>query len=176
MSEGYSLFSEFSDFASVSEFPYKENLKRILNIYLFKDYGIWERGDKTNTGIRELNASSIGMAKAALEAIDELDLFGARGGPSSVIHVMADEVQKCRAVLQSMLPRESLSKETDAALLTVIGFPAFAVESPDVIKRTCDEVITKLGGRYGCKRFLRDGYKNPREVRMNLSNCQISPE
>lgn len=63
-----------------------------------------------------------------------------------------------------MLPRESLSKETDAALLTVIGFPAFAVETPELIKKTCDEVITKLGGKYGCRRFLRDGYKNPREV------------
>jgi len=41
----------------------------------------------------------IGMAKAALEAINELDLFGARGGPTSVIHVLADEAQKCQAVL-----------------------------------------------------------------------------
>ena len=30
---------------------------------LIKDYGIWERGDKTNNGQPELNASSIGMAK-----------------------------------------------------------------------------------------------------------------
>lgn len=28
-----------------------------------QDYGMWERGDKTNQGIPELNASSIGMAK-----------------------------------------------------------------------------------------------------------------
>ncbi len=28
-----------------------------------QDYGIWERGDKTNHGLPELNASSIGMAK-----------------------------------------------------------------------------------------------------------------
>jgi len=40
------------------------------------------------------------MAKAALEAVNELDLFGARGGPTSVIHVLADEAQKCQAVLQ----------------------------------------------------------------------------
>ena len=65
-----------------------------------QDYGIWERGDKTNHGMPELNASSIGMAKAALEAMNELDLFGARGGPTSVIHVLADEAQKCQAVLQ----------------------------------------------------------------------------
>lgn len=43
------------------------------------------------------------MAKAALEAMNELDLFGARGGPSSIIHVLADEAQKCQAVLQVKL-------------------------------------------------------------------------
>ena len=37
--------------------------------YRIPDYGIWERGDKRNHGVTELNASSIGMAKAALEAI-----------------------------------------------------------------------------------------------------------
>lgn len=31
--------------------------------YRVPDFGIWERGDKTNHGITELNASSIGMAK-----------------------------------------------------------------------------------------------------------------
>ena len=63
-----------------------------------------------------------------------------------------------------MLPRESLSKETDAALLTVVGFPAFAVEDVHVLKKTREEVVSKLGGNYGCKRFLRDGYRNPKEV------------
>lgn len=33
-----------------------------------KDYGIWERGDKTNNGQPELNASSIGMAKVRTSA------------------------------------------------------------------------------------------------------------
>ena len=68
----------------------------INSAQLLQDYGIWERGDKTNTGKVELNASSIGMAKAALEALDGLDLFGSRGSPNSVIYVMEDEVYKCR--------------------------------------------------------------------------------
>ena len=59
-----------------------------------------ERGDKTNTGIVELNASSIGMAKAALDAVNELNLFGSKGGPTSVVHVLPDEAQKCQAVLE----------------------------------------------------------------------------
>ncbi|XP_050302994.1 probable phosphorylase b kinase regulatory subunit alpha isoform X1 [Anthonomus grandis grandis] len=131
--------------------------------YCTPDYGIWERGDKSNHGLPELNASSIGMAKAALEAMNELDLFGARGGPYSVIHVLTDEAQKCQAVLQSMLPRESSSKEIDSGLLSVIGYPAFAVDDPNLINITKETIVEKLLGKYGCKRFLRDGYKTPKE-------------
>ena len=32
----------------------------IESAYCIADYGIWERGDKSNTGILELNSSSIG--------------------------------------------------------------------------------------------------------------------
>ena len=35
------------------------------------------------------------LCQAALEALDGLDLFGSRGGPSSVIHIMEDELQQC---------------------------------------------------------------------------------
>ncbi|KAK8383654.1 hypothetical protein O3P69_015842 [Scylla paramamosain] len=136
----------------------------IESAYCVPDYGIWERGDKTNHGLPELNASSIGMAKAALEAMNELDLFGARGGPTSVIHVLADEAQKCQAVLQSMLPRESNSKEVDSSLMAVISFPAFAVDDPLLIKTTRHTIQSKLEGPYGCKRFLRDGYKTAKEA------------
>ena len=50
------------------------------------------------------------MAKAALEAMNELDLFGSNGGPRSVIHVSSDYIYWCHSVLKSMLPRESFSK------------------------------------------------------------------
>ncbi|XP_027240434.1 phosphorylase b kinase regulatory subunit alpha, skeletal muscle isoform isoform X5 [Cricetulus griseus] len=100
---------------------------------------------------------------AALEALDELDLFGVKGGPQSVIHVLADEVQHCQSILNSLLPRASTSKEVDASLLSVISFPAFAVEDSHLVELTKQEIITKLQGRYGCCRFLRDGYKTPKE-------------
>ncbi|XP_061387368.1 probable phosphorylase b kinase regulatory subunit alpha isoform X4 [Musca vetustissima] len=149
---------------SLDEVSFIQNLVfYIESAYCIPDYGIWERGDKTNHGEPELNASSIGMAKAALEAMNELDLFGARGGPASVIHVLADEAHKCQAVLQSMLPRESNSKELDSGLLCVIGFPAFAVDDPQLIRNTKDAILQRLQGKYGCKRFLRDGYRTPKE-------------
>uniref|UniRef100_A0A8C1XYU9 Phosphorylase b kinase regulatory subunit n=1 Tax=Cyprinus carpio TaxID=7962 RepID=A0A8C1XYU9_CYPCA len=117
--------------------------------YKVADYGMWERGDKTNQGIPELNVSSIGMAKAALEALDDLNLFGAKGGPDSVVHVLADDIQHCQSILSSMLPRASTSKEVDAGLLSIISYPAFAVEDMEF--------------QYGCCRFLRDGHKTPKE-------------
>ncbi|KAJ1521683.1 hypothetical protein ONE63_003326 [Megalurothrips usitatus] len=149
---------------SLDEVSFIQNLVfYIESAYCIPDYGIWERGDKANHGLPELNASSIGMAKAALEAMNELDLFGARGGPSSIIHVLADEAQKCQAVLQSMLPRESSSKEIDSGLLSVISFPAFAVDDPQLIHQTRQTIVSKLQGRFGCKRFLRDGHRTPKE-------------
>ncbi|KAI9226192.1 MAG: glycosyl hydrolases family 15-domain-containing protein [Piptocephalis tieghemiana] len=127
--------------------------------YRTPDFGLWERGNKMNHGEPELNSSSIGMVIAALEALNGLNLFGPRGGPTSVIHVLPDEVERNASVLASALPRESKSKEVDSALLSVIGYPAFAVSDPDLALRTQDEIIRKLGGRYGCKRFLRDGHQ-----------------
>ncbi|KAF9115820.1 hypothetical protein BGX27_006251 [Mortierella sp. AM989] len=131
----------------------------IERAYRTPDYGIWERGNKINHGEPELNSSSIGMAVAALQAINGINLFGSRGGPSSVIHVLPDEITRNYTTLHSALPRESNSKEIDAALLSVIGFPAFAVCDAKLVKRTRDEIIEKLGGKYGCKRFLRDGHQ-----------------
>ncbi|XP_016073118.1 PREDICTED: phosphorylase b kinase regulatory subunit alpha, skeletal muscle isoform isoform X3 [Miniopterus natalensis] len=149
---------------SLDEVNFIQNLVFYIEAaYKTADFGIWERGDKTNQGISELNASSVGMAKAALEALDELDLFGVKGGPQSVIHVLADEVQHCQSILNSILPRASTSKEVDASLLSVISFPAFAVEDNQLVEVTKQEIITKLQGRYGCCRFLRDGYKTPKE-------------
>ncbi|KAF0029060.1 hypothetical protein F2P81_018165 [Scophthalmus maximus] len=131
--------------------------------YKVADYGMWERGDKTNQGIIEINASSIGMAKAALEALDDLNLFGAKGGPGSVVHALADDIQHCQSILTSMLPRASISKEVDAGVLSIISYPAFAVEDMNIVNMTKEEIISKLQGRYGCCRFLRDGHKTPKE-------------
>ncbi|XP_074407678.1 phosphorylase b kinase regulatory subunit alpha, skeletal muscle isoform isoform X4 [Zonotrichia albicollis] len=149
---------------SLDEVNFIQNLVFYIEAaYKTADFGIWERGDKTNQGITELNASSVGMAKAALEALDELDLFGAKGGPQSVIWVLSDEVQHCQSILHSMLPRASTSKEVDASVLSVISYPAFAVEDSELVEITKQEIITKLQGRYGCCRFLRDGYRTPKE-------------
>lgn len=145
---------------TLDEVNFVQNLVYYIGrAYRTADYGIWERGNKLNHGKPELNASSVGMAKAALEAMDGLNLFGIRGGQASVIHVLPDEIARARVTLESLLPRESGSKEVDAAVLSVISYPAFAIENADLTDRTRQKIIDKLQGRYGCKRFLRDGHQ-----------------
>lgn len=145
---------------TIDEVNFIQNLVYYIGrAYRTPDYGIWERGNKINHGNPELNASSVGLAKAALEAINGLNLFGIDGSQASVVHVLPDEIARTRITLESLLPRESASKEVDAAVLAVIGFPAFAVDNPALVERTRQKIIDKLQGNYGCKRFLRDGHQ-----------------
>jgi phosphorylase kinase alpha/beta subunit len=154
---------------SIDEVNFVQNLVYYIGrTYRTPDYGLWERGNKINHGKPELNASSIGMAKAALEAIDGLDLFGSGGSQASVLHALPDEIARARITLESLLPRESASKETDASLLSIIGFPAFAMEDPQIVARTRQKILDRLEGRYGCKRFLRDGHQTEVEDQTRL--------
>jgi phosphorylase kinase alpha/beta subunit len=145
---------------TIDEVNFVQNLVHYIGrAYRTPDFGIWERGNKFNHGVAEVNSSSVGMAKAALEAMDGFNLFGPGGGQASIVHVVADEVARARITLESSLPSESLSKEVDAATLSVVGYPAFAVEDEAIVTQTLEQVVTKLEGRYGCKRFLRDGHQ-----------------
>ncbi|OXB83980.1 UNVERIFIED_CONTAM: hypothetical protein H355_015491 [Colinus virginianus] len=99
--------------------------------YRVPDFGVWERGSKYNNGCPELHSSSVGLAKAALEAINGFNLFG--------------------------------NQNTDAALLPCISYPAFALDDEVLFSQTLDKIIRKLKGKYGFKRFLRDGYRTALE-------------
>ena len=136
--------------------------------YRTPDYGIWERGNKINSGHREINASSIGLSLAALEALDNFDLYGPRGDRSTQVHIFPDEIARARITLHSLLPRESASKQVDAATLAVIGFPAFAVSDEELVERTRASIVDLLQGNYGCKRFLRDGHQTVLEDHSRL--------
>ncbi len=145
---------------TIDEVNFVQNLVHYISrTYRTPDYGIWERGHKINHGIAELNASSIGMAKAAMEALSGFNLFGQAGGQASVIHVISDDIARTRIALEALLPRESISKEADSAVLSITGFPAFAVDDPAIRSKTEAVINEKLAGRYGCKRFLLDGHQ-----------------
>jgi phosphorylase kinase alpha/beta subunit len=145
---------------TIDEVNFVQNLVHYISrTYRTPDYGIWERGHKINHGIAELNSSSIGMAKAALEALSGFNLFGKDGGQASVVHVISDDIARTRITLESLLPRESISKEADSAVLSITGFPAFAVDNQTIRAKTEAIICEKLEGRYGCKRFLLDGHQ-----------------
>ncbi|MBM5808565.1 MAG: phosphorylase kinase, partial [Cyanobacteria bacterium M_surface_9_m1_291] len=131
----------------------------VARAYRVADYGIWERGDKGNHGQPERNASSIGLVKAALEALEGLDLYGPHGDGSATLVIPHDAIVRLRRALRGLLPRESASKEVDAACLAVIGYPAWAVEDPQLAERTRAKIRRELGGAYGYKRFRRDGHQ-----------------
>lgn len=154
---------------TIDEVNFVQNLVHYVSrAYRTPDYGIWERGNKMNHGVAELNASSIGMAKAALEAMAGCNLFGRNGGQTSIIHVISDDIARTRIALESLLPRESISKEVDSAVLSVTGFPAFAVDDPLLREKTEAVIVDKLQGRYGCKRFLLDGHQTLLEDQQRL--------
>uniref|UniRef100_A0A8C4RC14 Phosphorylase b kinase regulatory subunit n=1 Tax=Eptatretus burgeri TaxID=7764 RepID=A0A8C4RC14_EPTBU len=144
---------------TLDEVAFVQNLVFYIEAaYKVADYGMWERGDKTNQGIPELNASSIGMAKVRNHLLfSPLSLSLSLPPPSKCLAIFL------QSILHSMLPRASTSKEIDAGLLSVVSYPAFAVEDPELVALTKAEIVGKLQGRYGCCRFLRDGYKTPRE-------------
>ncbi|XP_061602743.1 phosphorylase b kinase regulatory subunit beta isoform X2 [Cololabis saira] len=131
--------------------------------YRVPDFGMWERGSKYNNGSTELHSSSVGLAKAALEAINGFNLFGNQGCSWSVIFVDLDAHNRNRQTLCSLLPRESRSHNTDAALLPTISYPAFAVDDDALYSQTLDKIVRKLRGKYGFKRYLRDGYRTANE-------------
>lgn len=146
------------------EVDFVQNLVHYISkASLVPDYGLWERGAKMNEGNVEINASSVGMAKAALEAMRGFNLYGGEGDEVSVIHVIEDDIADCRYTLENLLPRESGSKEVDAALLSIIGFPAYSVEDQELMTVTRNKIVDKLEGRYGCKRFLLDGHQTVME-------------
>ena len=69
------------------------------------------------------------------EAMAGCNLFGSNGGQAAIVHVVADDIARTRISLEALLPRESLSKEVDAAVLSITGFPAFAVDDPALVNR-----------------------------------------
>jgi phosphorylase kinase alpha/beta subunit len=149
---------------TIDEVNFIQNIVHYISrTYCTPDYGIWERGNKINHGTPEINCSSVGMAKAALEAIDKFNLFGDIKSQEAIIHVISNDIARSRFTLQGLLPRESNSKETDASLLSIIGYPAYAVEDKKLVELTRNKILDKLGGEYGCKRFLLDGHQSSME-------------
>ena len=106
--------------------------------------------------------SSIGLAKAALESMNRLNLFGEQGSSFSIIHVDPDAQYRNCVILNTLLPKESSSKESDASLLFITGYPGFSIDDPTLCKRTEDRVkeLCEVCGVLVC----RQGYLGLKDV------------
>ena len=151
MPRGYRFYALYTH----AELAFVQNLIfYIEEAYRLPDYGVWERGAKTNHGDREINASSIGMCLAALEACNDLKFFSSEAS----LHVIPDDISRARLTINSLLPKESSSKEVDSGILFALSYPGFIAIDHDVKQKTYRKLFEKLSGKYGLKRFLRDGY------------------
>uniref|UniRef100_A0A672ZRF6 Phosphorylase b kinase regulatory subunit n=1 Tax=Sphaeramia orbicularis TaxID=375764 RepID=A0A672ZRF6_9TELE len=112
--------------------------------YRVPDYGMWERGSKHNNGSTELHSRSVQIFQYALNVLNKCD---------ASFHSLFEETVVSLLFLQN----------TDAALLPTISYPAFAVDDDALYSQTLDKIVRKLRGKYGFKRFLRDGYRTPNE-------------
>ncbi|MBK8505211.1 MAG: hypothetical protein IPL46_25235 [Saprospiraceae bacterium] len=151
----------------------------IERAYRTPDYGIWERGEKSNIGYVELNASSLGMAKSALRALAGFNLLGKYGPPQTLIHVVPDNLAQAEITLSAMLPRESATKEIDSALLSIIGFPLLPSKTR-LWQIGCNKLCGKNWGKYGYKRFYATDIKRFWKIlpatfttKKNLSSLRI---
>ena len=93
------------------------------------------------------------MTKSALEAMNGINLFGDQGSSLSIIHVDPDAQYRNCVILNNLLPRESTSKETDASLLCITGYPAFAIDDLALCKKTEKKLKELLGVRDFLKRM-----------------------
>ena len=104
-----------------------------------KDNGIWEENE-------EIHASSVGACVAGLKKISKL------------VEVNKELIQKGQDTLNKLLPRESATKETDLALLSLI-YPfniVSAKQRTQILKNIEEQLVRKKG----VIRYHNDQYYN----------------
>lgn len=113
-----------------------------LEYWHLPDNGMWEENV-------ELHASSIGACVAGLRSVRLL------------VDVPNELIEKGEQALHQLLPRESESKDTDLALLSLI-YP-FQIVSREIALQILANVSNKLERTYGCIRYAGDRYYNEGE-------------
>ncbi|MDE0697999.1 MAG: glycoside hydrolase family 15 protein [Boseongicola sp.] len=134
------------------------------------DFGVWERGRKTNHGQPEVNNSSVGLALAALRAAQraQFSITGPDGREIRHLSVSEDDMAMMLDRLDLLLPDESLSKAEDAALLSVIGYPGFAPLDQERLDAVRAHLNAELRRSHGYLRFHLDGHQSWFEDRDRL--------
>lgn len=105
------------------------------------DSGMWEENE-------EIHASSIGAVVAALKKWQEV----------GTMDVDQDAIDRGMEALNNLLPRESESKFTDLALISLI-YP-YNVVSKDMAQQLVDNLTYHLEKEHGVLRYKFDAYYN----------------
>jgi GH15 family glucan-1,4-alpha-glucosidase len=140
-SKGHSMLRNDKDRKTVQTLIYY-----ICNVEYWHDTdsGMWEENE-------EVHASSIGAVLAALKKWKEV------GG----MDVDQDAIDRGQAALEALLPRESESKFTDLAQLSLI-YP-YDVVSPDMAQQIVSNLEYHLAKEKGVIRYKFDRYYNANE-------------
>jgi len=130
-----------------------ENDNRILQKLVFylnsveywhdKDSGMWEED-------QEIHASSVGACVAGLKKI------------SRYVYVPEDLIYKGEVKLNSLLPKESLTKKVDLALLSLIyPYNIVSAKQRDQILRNVEKHLIRKNGviRYVGDKYYNDGFE-----------------
>jgi GH15 family glucan-1,4-alpha-glucosidase len=110
-----------------------------LQYWEAEDNGMWEEN-------MELHASSIGACVAGLHAVKML------------VNVKDETIKKGEETLRFLLPRESNTKETDLALLSLV-YPYRILDRKTALK-VVENVSGRLERTYGVIRYENDQYYN----------------
>ena len=111
-----------------------------IQYWNIQDNGIWEEKE-------ELHSSSIGAVLSGLKALEEVEFI--------IPHKLITEGEK---VLNNLLPNESITKNVDLSLMTLI-YP-FNILSEDMKTIILDNVHGKLERENGVIRYVGDKYYN----------------
>ncbi|MBL3643950.1 glycoside hydrolase family 15 protein [Peribacillus frigoritolerans] len=115
------------------------NYLECLQYWQSEDNGMWEENI-------EIHASSIGACVAGLNSVKML------------VNVKEELIKKGEETLRFLLPRESYSKETDLALLSLI-YPYRLVDR-EIALEILKNVTERLERTNGCIRYEKDLYYN----------------
>lgn len=110
-----------------------------LEYWQMPDNGMWEE-------YVELHASSVGACVAGLRSVRLL------------VEVPEELIAKGEQALHKLLPKESESKDTDLALLSLI-YP-YQIVSREMAFQILENITGKLERTYGCIRYQGDRYYN----------------
>ncbi len=78
-----------------------------------------------------------------------------------------------RSIFETLIPRGSNTKNTDASLMCAISWPAFATHVYSNYKRTKNRIIRELDGEYGFKRYIGKNGMNLSLVCIGFKNLRF---